>query len=371
MKTLSTLAFMAGISCAALAQSASPAPAPVPATPAVAATRQPAPPAVPLRPGPATVTTVNLQVRGQGRLESERLTQLNQADSVIVLEEIVLQKPAPGEPARWARIALPTDVKVWVNSLFLDLTNKTVLPNRLNVRSGPGEHYSILGVVEKGEQLHEAGLTNGDWIQIEAPTNTYAFVAAEYLKQDAALLAAVAPPQSPARPPVPAREPTPAPEPTPVPATVPTPVAEPPPIAPAVTNVPAPAPAEPASFAAAQSAKRPAADAASIEKAREAMRRKMAELTAEEAGAGGEPTPPRIVSHEGVVRTTMNIQSPTKYVLVDPASGKLVNYLYTTSTNLNLREYKGRRIIVTGEEGLDKRWENTPVITIERIRVLE
>jgi hypothetical protein len=56
---------------------------------------------------------------------------------------------------------------------------------------------------------------------------------------------------------------------------------------------------------------------------------------------------------------------------VDPASGKLVNYLYTTSTNLNLREYKGRRIIVTGEEGLDKRWENTPVITIERIRVLE
>jgi hypothetical protein len=101
------------------------------------------------------------------------------------------------------------------------------------------------------------------------------------------------------------------------------------------------------------------------------MRRKMAELAAEETGAGGEPTPPRIVSHEGVVRTTMNIQSPTKYVLVDPASGKLVNYLYTTSTNLNLREYKGRRIIVTGEEGLDKRWENTPVITIERIRVLE
>jgi hypothetical protein len=29
------------------------------------------------------------------------------------------------------------------------------------------------------------------------------------------------------------------------------------------------------------------------------------------------------------------------------------------------------RIVVTGEEGLDERWRNTPVLTIQKIVVLE
>jgi hypothetical protein len=36
-----------------------------------------------------------------------------------------------------------------------------------------------------------------------------------------------------------------------------------------------------------------------------------------------------------------------------------------------MRRYKGLRIIVTGEEGLEERWGNTPVITIQKIQVLE
>jgi hypothetical protein len=38
---------------------------------------------------------------------------------------------------------------------------------------------------------------------------------------------------------------------------------------------------------------------------------------------------------------------------------------------LDLSRYKGLHIVVTGEEGLDRRWRNTPVITIQRILVLE
>ena len=57
--------------------------------------------------------------------------------------------------------------------------------------------------------------------------------------------------------------------------------------------------------------------------------------------------------------------------LISPENGRNINYLYTTSTNLDLRRYKGLRIIVTGEEGLDERWENTPVITIQKIQVVE
>jgi hypothetical protein len=84
-----------------------------------------------------------------------------------------------------------------------------------------------------------------------------------------------------------------------------------------------------------------------------------------------EPPPKRVVSHEGVVKSTWSIQAPTKFALVDPDTGTTVNYLYTSSTNLDLRRWKGHRIIATGEEGLDRRWTNTPVITIQRIQVVE
>ena len=84
-----------------------------------------------------------------------------------------------------------------------------------------------------------------------------------------------------------------------------------------------------------------------------------------------EPPPPRIVQHEGIVRGTASIQAPTQFELISPDNGRTIDYLYTTSTNLDLSRYKGLRIIVTGEEGLDERWRNTPVITIQRIQVLE
>src|SRR5262249_36298155 len=84
-----------------------------------------------------------------------------------------------------------------------------------------------------------------------------------------------------------------------------------------------------------------------------------------------EPPPPRIVQREGFVRGTFSIQAPTHYELVSPENGRHINYLYTTSPDLDLSRYKGLRIIVTGEEGLDERWRNTPVITIQKIEVVD
>ena len=71
------------------------------------------------------------------------------------------------------------------------------------------------------------------------------------------------------------------------------------------------------------------------------------------------------------MKGTWSIQAPSKFALVSPVDGRNINYLYTTSTNLDLRRYKGLRIIVTGEEGLDERWKNTPVISIQRIQVVQ
>jgi uncharacterized protein YgiM (DUF1202 family) len=288
---------------------------------------------VPLVAGPAVVVASNVNVRGQARLKSEVVTRVTKDQALTVLEEIVRNNSGPDEPSAWAKIVLPPGAHVWINTSFIDSANQTVKPKKLNLRSGAGENYSVIGLLKRGDAVKPI-TTKGDWTEIEAPTSAFAFVAAQYLKQGPAEAPAPTPP-----PPAP-------PEPTPMPTTVaaaPT-VAPPPteaPVVPAPTEppavMPAPAPTPP-----------PAAEP---------------EVT--------EPPPPRIVQREGLVRGMTSIQAPSKFVLVSPENGRDIDYLYTTSKELDLRRYKGMRIIVTGEEALDERWGNTPIITIQKIQVLE
>jgi uncharacterized protein YgiM (DUF1202 family) len=301
---------------------------------------------VPLVGGPATVVASNVNVRGKAGLKGEVIGRLTKGELVTVLEEIILTKSGPDEPSAWAKIQLPPSIHVWVNGTFLEGTNKTVHARKLNVRGGPGENYSVLGTLKRGDAVKEIN-TKGDWIEIEPPTDGFAFIAAQYLKQEATpTVAGVSPPTVPLTPAEPARPTEPAPTPVTVPDTTPV---VPPTNAPVVantttntttpeTNVPPPTVPAP---------------------------------TPTVTPAEEEPLPPRIVQREGVVRGTASIQAPTKFELVSPENGRAINYLHTTARDLDLRRYKGLRIVVTGEEGLDERWRNTPVITIQRIQVLE
>lgn len=79
--------------------------------------------------------------------------------------------------------------------------------------------------------------------------------------------------------------------------------------------------------------------------------------------------PKRVVTREGIVRRSVSIQAPTFFVLESLDTGKAINYLF--STNIALRDFKGRHIVVTGEELLDERWPNTPVITIEKTNSID
>jgi uncharacterized protein YgiM (DUF1202 family) len=272
---------------------------------------------VPLVAGPAVVVASNVNVRGQAKLKSEVVTRLTKGDKVTVIEEIT-RKTGPDEPSAWAKIVLPPAAHVWVNTMFLDVTNKTIKPKKLKVRAGPGEEYSVLGILKQGDAVKEMG-TKGDWTEIEAPADAYAFMAARYLNQEApAAIASIEPPPTP----VPVTEPP----------TVTPPTTEPPTPTPAVTNEPSATTTEP---------------------------------------KADEPPPKRIVLREGYVRGTSSIQAPTRYELISPENHKTMNYLYSTARGLDLSQYKGMKIIVTGEEGLDERWRNTPVLTIQKIQVLE
>lgn len=84
-----------------------------------------------------------------------------------------------------------------------------------------------------------------------------------------------------------------------------------------------------------------------------------------------EPPKPRIVDREGYVRGMTSIQAPSAFELISQENHRTIDYLYTTSSDLDLRRYKGLHIIVTGEEALDERWPNTPVLTIQKIQVVE
>ena len=284
-------------------------------------------PTVTLAPGPAEVGVPNLNVRGQPGLRGEYITHLHQGEPVTVLSQINLDKHKPGEPAQWAKIAYPSNAPVWVLARFIG-ADKTVTPKKLNLRAGPGENYSVVGTVDRGTPVTEISQKE-NWMRIEPPQNAYAFVAAMYLKQESTgTMAANVEPSTETEMMTTNAVGT---EPTLAEAPVDT-------NAPAMmdTNVPA-----------------------------------LTDTNLAEVDTNLPPPPPRRVTHEGFVRHVHSIIEPTAYELYDLKTGADIDYLYTTDTNLDISAYNDRHIVVTGTEALDPRWTKTPVLTVEKIVVVE
>jgi len=295
---------------------------------------------VPLIAGPAVVSANHVNVRSKAGLVGEVLTHVTNGTPVTVVEEIHLTKSGPDEPSAWAKVLLPPETKVWVKSSLLENNSAA---KKVNLRAGPGENYGVVGTLNKGDAVQTVD-TKGDWTQIQAPANAYAFIAAQYLKQAEIPFDTVT---------TASQTPTPATDTAPATTTAM-------PDMPTMAAPPTEAPGAGATTAGAgSSGGMPTMPAMST----------MPDTAP--TAVDQEPPPPRIVEHEGVVRGTFSIQAPSKFQLVSPETKQPIDYLYTTSTNLDLSRYKGMHIIVTGEEALDPRWKNTPVITIQKIEVLD
>lgn len=289
-------------------------------------------------PESAVVSQKNVNVRGQALLNSEIVAHLKKGDKVTVLEEITTKK-ANDEPNKWYKIALPQSSSVWVNSSVGLDADKKVKANRLNLRSGPGENFSVIGRAEKGTAVTVIE-TKGDWSKIEPPAGSFAFVAAHLVTREPAGAATLAAntrttptPVAPAPPPftvvnpnppiVPAQPPV---DPTP-PAIAPPPAAAPPGLVAVVRPTPPPPPEE--------------------------------------------PLIKRVVIREGIVRSSVSVQAPTHFIMCSLQNNKTINYVYSSSTNILVKDFVGQRVVVTGEEGLDERWPNTPVIDVETIQAVK
>jgi hypothetical protein len=298
-------------------------------------------------PAAAVVKTPNVNLRGKASFNGETLGHLQKGDTVTVLEQITLSHPKKDEPAEWAQIVMPPAIPVWVGGDYIDSDTKTIKARRVNLRGGPGENFSVVGRLEKGAVITEIKRENG-WVAIDAPTNAFAYVAAEFLE--------IQPPPAIAVTPTP---PAPAPEPQVVNVNTPAP-----PVA-AVSEPAAPAPVAPA----------PAPQDSEVDRELEALHRATAAESAPVPAASPAPAAsggligPRIVTREGFVRRVYNIQAPSEFELRDIQGGKLIEFL-EPKPGLNFKIFVGTRVSVTGPEGMDSRWPRTPVLQVQSVELM-
>lgn len=381
---------------------------PVPAEPAA-----PAPPAAPAGEkitGIIKATRVN--ARGKPSAFSEQIFQFDKGEPIVVLEELVVEKPKAGDSKVWFRVPVPIDVPVWVNSKFVDLKTKVVTSNELNVRSGPGENFPVLGRLLRGTPFMpvEPAKKSQDWVQIHSMQGLSAFVAAEFVTITAVSNVV----EIPIAKTTPTPLPTPIPNPIPVPPvetviTVPFPFV---PVKPAVTNpnettppvvvkvnppaitkngvgtrpeIPVTTPPTPAETIAKTVTPEPPAVTAKAKPALPwwkdvfynspkpviAAAPKTTPITVPVTPPVAEKLPVRIVTREGIVQRTLNIQAPAPYVLEHIESGKVINYLLSTNADLPMKLLTGRRVLVTGEEAIDSRWTDTPVLKIQTLKTTD
>ncbi len=336
---------------------------------AAAAATKPAdhPSAADLKAGPAVATEKNVNVRGQAAINSEIVTHLKRGDVVTVLEQTTLAKHGTDEPAKWAKISLPAGSFVWVHSGFTE--NGKVKVNRLNLRSGPGENFSILGRIDKGTEVREIE-KKGEWIKIESPAAAYAYAAAHLLSQDAALLAAAQTKAAPVATAATTAKPVVTDKPVETVAVTPSPavvIAPPTVTPPPAESTPAPARPEPSpTTPLTAAATPPTPPPAAPEPPPSAPASEPVPIPA----GNIEPLVKRIVTREGIVRGSASIQAPTYFVLRGLDNNKTINYLHSVDTNLVIRSFQHQRVIVVGEEVLDERWPNTPVIDVESIQAV-
>lgn len=128
----------------------------------------------------ARINTDRVSVRAKASIFSEVVAQLRQGDEVTVLEVIKHENPRQGEPAEWVKIKMPSTALLWVNAAHVDSAKRTVSATRLSVRAGPGLNFSVVGSLNQGEAIRPVRVLD-EWVEIEAPPNSWGFVNGLYL----------------------------------------------------------------------------------------------------------------------------------------------------------------------------------------------
>ncbi len=356
----------------------------------------------------AAVKQARTNARGAASITSEVVIQLEKGEVVTVLEEIIVKNAKAGEPTKWLRIQLPADTLVWIHAGFIDAQTKTVIPAKLNVRAGPGEHFSVLCRLDKGAVVKPVR-TVGEWMEIEAPATASVYVAAELLDRENASNIVTVPKVVPTTNAVTNVIPPPTTNVISVPITSfrpptttstnkvdeafpapPIPVVSTKAVTPKTNDKKTPPKKndnntktdEPKTIVPTKTVGPVAATTSTnklpwykalfhTEPKPKTVAKKVEAPIVPPTPVVAENLPIRIVTREGIIQRTLNIQAPAEYVLEHPESGKIINYLHTTNTNVPMKLLKGRRVLVSGQEAIDPRWADTPLLKIETLRTTD
>ncbi len=409
-----------------------PAPVPVapltPAlTPAIPATPAPVPivPIVEQNPlnepdgepfiGSGTINAARVSARGKPTIFSSLVFRFNKNEPVNIVKEINIANPKAGEPRKWLQVQVPADAGVWVHADFLsapfkktirdangqpvESTFARVKANLLNVRGGAGDRFPILGKLSAGATVHLSGQRKEKWVELFAPANTTVYVASQFVLRKKINEGAVKipfdgvvevpsapltvePSITPVSPPTAGGTKLAAPNTPPetvvtipskdfgqpnglsregVPfrrATTPKLTAE---VQPNPPPAPEPQPAETVKPTESEPAQKPLEPAKVAE-----INPNLPPASTEKPGANKLRT--RIVTREGYVRRTLEIQAPSGYVLEHIESGKKINYLLLDHPTLKLNWFIGKRVLVSGQEAIDARHANTPVLKVKTLK---
>ena len=341
-------------------------------------------------PESATVSADRVNVRARASLIGERVTQLRKGDQVTVLAKLTVAPPRDGEPADWLRITMPAAGRTWVNIGFVK--EGKVTANKLNVRAGGGERFSIVGRLAKGDAVKEKRVA-GDWIEIEHPPGAHAYIAAQFVTLGQAA-EETTPENTPEAKPAELTktdEPEVAPEAKPeteevTAATEPAETKAEPEAAPETGGMPDPPEPEEVVVDAAEgtgTAETQQPPMGNPEDAEEAKPEPAPGVTETKLPV----PPPRIVTREGKIKRRFfrSPKAPSRFELLDD-NGRTINYLYSSDSGplktaddadgepITFERLMGmlrnRRVVLTGIEAVDPRWPALPLLDVRTLKTI-
>ena len=111
----------------------------------------------------ARVNSDRVNLRAKSDLQAETVGQLSAGDILKVLS-------VEGD---WVRVAPPPETDMWVHREFLK--DDVVLVNRLNVRSGAGINYNVIGSYQRNDKVVRRG-SFGEWVKVAPPADAAVWV---------------------------------------------------------------------------------------------------------------------------------------------------------------------------------------------------
>ena len=337
----------------------------------------------------AVVTGDRVNVRSDISTSADIIEKASKGAKYIAVERDTINPPIAGMPASWIKVRLNSS-PVYIKS---DLLNEDgSAKTDLNLREGPGTTYKKAGQLKQGEKVVVLGTENG-WTKVEGP-ESFGYIAEDYIQLTGPVEKSSTPEVKNEKTEKPAPEKTiastitiksaeakpvkveesktePAPTAKETPEVVevqveePTPIIIPPePVAPVAQ---AEQPAEEKNVA--PEAENPAeeVDAGKTEKKQivivpiSTRPNNIAETT---------ETTGNIKRREGIVRLNESPAAPTPYSLYNIYDRRMMNFLYITKDNeISLKPYAGKKVIVTGPESIDSRWQNHPLLTVKTIEL--